>query len=305
MVGSDICGFIDPTTEELCARWQSLGAFYPFARNHHEPEENQEPYLWASVEAVTKKTLAMRYSLLPVLYTLFAAAHTNGGTVARSLMFNFPTDPETYPIDTQFMWGSALLITPVLTQGADSVRGYFPPAQLWYNAWNMTALDTNAPGAVGGWITLPCAIEDGIVLHIAGGSILPTQYPELTTAATRLNAFTLLVAFDANQSATGSLFWDDGSNLIDGADSIDLSFSASGASGQGLGWTVERNTYTGLLPPLTSLTLGGFQYNPSSIRLDDDPLQEGSWSYSATEKILTISGIKADLTRSGEITWTQ
>jgi alpha-glucosidase (family GH31 glycosyl hydrolase) len=84
--------------------------------------------VWASVAQISAKTLSVRYSLLLHVYnTLFFQVHMAGGVVMRPLFFNFAHHPATFAIQAQFMLGSVLLFTPVLTQGAMSVWGYFPP----------------------------------------------------------------------------------------------------------------------------------------------------------------------------------
>ena len=39
------------------------------------------------------------------------------------------------------------------------------------------------------------------------------QAPALTTKQSRMNNFSLLVALDSEESATGDLFWDDGESI--------------------------------------------------------------------------------------------
>ena len=116
MVGADICGFIGETTEELCARWHQLGAFYPFSRNHNTfGATDQDPgYFGEPLASIAREALTIRYFLLPYLYLLFYRHSVRGDTVARPLWHEFPTDLNTWDIDDQFLWGEALLISPVL-----------------------------------------------------------------------------------------------------------------------------------------------------------------------------------------------
>ncbi|XP_077980370.1 lysosomal alpha-glucosidase-like [Glandiceps talaboti] len=208
MVGADICGFGGNTTEQLCQRWQQLGAFYPFARNHNDIKANdQHPTVFSeAMQNSTRKALLIRYSLLPYLYTLFYKAHTDGSPVVRPLFFEYPKDKMTYSIDTQFLWGEALMITPVLNENATSVEAYFPDDDtVWYDYYTGAKVKR-------GRVELEAPM-DTINLHIQGGYIIPTQEPATTTKASRNNTFGLIVALSNYGRANGSLFWDDGETL--------------------------------------------------------------------------------------------
>ena len=119
-VGADICGFNGNTTAELCTRWMQLGAFYPFSRNHNSiGMKSQEPYVFG--DDTTRRcrfALNIRYTLLPYLYSLLANASATGSPVTRPLFFEFPEDLNAWSFsETQFMWGSALLVSPALVEG--------------------------------------------------------------------------------------------------------------------------------------------------------------------------------------------
>ena len=219
MVGADICGFIDDTTEELCARWIEVGAFYAFSRDHNAlGAANQELYLWPSVTEASQKALGMRYRLLPFMYTLLYKAHTEGSTFATPMWFTFPDDPTAVTVDEQFMLGDAVLISPVLEEGQQSVNAYFPK-QLWYD-FSDFSLDIDASSG-SQYVNIPTGLTD-VNVHVKGGSILPLQESAMTTTLGRKTPFTLLTALCPEGQASGSLFWDDGEQV-----SLDHYISAS------------------------------------------------------------------------------
>jgi len=200
LVGPDTCAIKTHSTltfdqrREMCIRWSQLGAFYPFARNHNKiGAPSQDPTAFgASAAAIIGDALRVRYALLPYLYTLFFQAHTGGTTVARPLFFEFPQDQRARVVERQFLWGPALLITPVLMPGAVSVDAYLPPEALWWDYFTGSLQTT-----LNGNVTLAAPL-DKFNLHVRGGFVIATQPPHdaLTTVAARQRPFELVVALN-------------------------------------------------------------------------------------------------------------
>ncbi|XP_053577142.1 lysosomal alpha-glucosidase-like [Bombina bombina] len=291
LVGTDLCGFVGNVTEELCVRWSQLGAFYPFMRNHNtEDAQSQEPFVFSQqAQTAIRTALIMRYSLLPYLYTLFHKAHTTGETVARALFIEFPSDPNTWTIDRQFLWGEALLITPVLEQGKTEVNGYFPFGT-WYSPESGTILQSK-----GEWVTLPASLQT-INVHIRGGYIIPGQYPGMNTEETRKNPLALIVALNTEGVAHGDLYWDDGDSLetFERGDYTQVIFLATNnvllsevikLNSQADGLTIGFVSVFGVSSPPAKVLVNGVP-NDFSYRLDDKVLRVRNLSLPISEQFL-------------------
>lgn len=223
MFGADTCGFNGNSDEELCNRWMQLSAFFPFYRNHNTLSAiPQEAYIWPSVAAATRSAIQIRYSLLPYMYTLFHAAHTTGSTVMRALSWEFPNDPSLAYGASQFFLGPAILVTPVLAQGATNVNGVFPGVgggskggAVYYDWYNQSAIDA---AIVGGGANVSIDAPLGhIPIYVRGGYVVPLQEPAYVTRDARRNPWGLLVALGLGGEAGGELYVDDGESVVQNA----------------------------------------------------------------------------------------
>ncbi|XP_019853735.1 PREDICTED: lysosomal alpha-glucosidase-like [Amphimedon queenslandica] len=293
LVGADICGFFDNTTSQLCMRWQQVGAFYPFSRNHNSYNTIAQDPTEFGEEVInsTRNVLLIRYKLLPFLYTLFYHAHTNGSMVATPLLSVFPSDTETWSNARQFMWGKALLISPVLEENATSVVAYFPKGR-WFDYRNGTEFVSK-----GQYVVILEAPLDYIPLHVLGGSIIPQQEPNTTTTLSKQNPYSLLVSLNATGESYGSLFIDDGEEL----DSIEnghytlLAFHVE--KGQ-LSSIVLSGGYSAAVNcTMNEVTVYGLSQEPAGVTGDD--VIDWNW----TNNVLFINVNVTNLNKPFTLNW--
>ncbi|KAI8479947.1 hypothetical protein Bbelb_423330 [Branchiostoma belcheri] len=306
-VGADICGFWDDATPDMCHRWMQLGAFYPFSRNHnYEGGAPQHPTHWDGVIAdASRDALQTRYTFLPFLYTLFYQAHTQGSTVVRSLMHEFIEDKLTWSIDRQFLWGPALLISPVLDQGEMDVNAYFPKGR-WYDYYSVNSDRQGrevAGSDQGRSLLLPCDM-DCIPVHIRGGHVIPTQEHANTTVYSRRKPLGLIVALDEAGRASGSLFWDEGED-IDTIGSNSYRMISFNVAESTLDITVERNGYTPD-PELRYETIQvfGSPTMPTGVTVNGQSVASDNIVKKTADKVWHLEGLSLSMGENHKITWT-
>jgi alpha-glucosidase (family GH31 glycosyl hydrolase) len=154
---------------ELLVRWYQFAAFTPVFQGAVGNKE-----IWnvgqkgdKSFDAIVK-SIQLRYQLLPYIYSTASTVVFNHETMLRSLLFDFQNDESVYDIDQQFMFGKALMVCPVTTQGAEKVEVYLPAETKWFDFWSGKLFE-------GGQKITVEATLDHIPLFVRQGSILPFE----------------------------------------------------------------------------------------------------------------------------------
>lgn len=220
-VGADICGFFgEKRDDELCARWTQLATFYPLARFHYELNSDaNEPYLMEEpYKSIALRAMLDRYQYLRHMYTCLFEASKNGGSCIDPLLYYFPKDENVYTdIDSTFMVGGALKVTPILTQLKEedtTFKAYFPSGK-WVNVADPTEIiDTREKG--GDTVDLKTT-RKSVNVHLKQGSMIAFQDNSdgsiKSVDSLIAEPISLLVNRDDNGYAYGTVFLDNGSSL--------------------------------------------------------------------------------------------
>lgn len=127
-MGHDVGGFAvdsdSPSDPELYVRWLQLGLFSPMLRTH--AQYMAEPYHYPEYASIILPLIKERYRWLPYNYTLAYENAKYGFPMVRPLNFYEPDTNIYDSIDDEYLWGSEVLVAPVMTQGAVSRKVSFP-----------------------------------------------------------------------------------------------------------------------------------------------------------------------------------
>lgn len=112
----DMGGFVTASPEDIYRRWLPFGFLSSHTRAHGAPPT--EP--WLISESFTKAfrdCAEMKYRLMPYVYAQAKDCSNKGLPMVRALFVEFPDDPGAWHVEDEYMFGSQILVAPLMEIG--------------------------------------------------------------------------------------------------------------------------------------------------------------------------------------------
>lgn len=158
---TDIGGFHsgDSTTDlfkELMIRWFQWSVFTPILRMHGDRQPHSQKIgdkgggirtsggpneIWSfgkTVENILIKFINLRENLKPYIKRMFDESTNSGIPIMRALFIEFPEDTKTLEnsYETTYMFGSEILVVPIVDYGVKSLKIWLPAGVDWIHAFS-------------------------------------------------------------------------------------------------------------------------------------------------------------------------
>lgn len=158
----DMGGFVTKSPDDLYRRWLPFGFLSSHTRAHGAPPT--EP--WLISESFTKafrQSAEMKYKLMPYVYAQAKDCSERGLPMVRALLVEFPDDPGAWFVEDEYMFGSQILVAPMLETGKS--RTVYLPRGKWIDYQTGKVYE-------GGYQTISTA-EIPCVILVKDGSLIP------------------------------------------------------------------------------------------------------------------------------------
>ncbi|KAJ1304276.1 hypothetical protein OPQ81_005436 [Rhizoctonia solani] len=183
LYGHDIGGLTGKhhPSPELLVRWCQQGAWHTRFTVHSWKEVSTTLWMYDSVEvegveitSILRDVVGFRYQIIPTMYSLYVNEYWKQGW--PPMFWYHSADPKTLALDEQFLFGSHILVAPVLSFQHRTKRVYLPSAvdgtneppewcELDTGIWH-----TSPPN--GGFINMDAPLSRTPVLARAGGILV-------------------------------------------------------------------------------------------------------------------------------------
>ena len=190
----DIGGFVSRKPESLYRRWTPFGMLTSHTRSHGAPPTEPWEYGEDFMNAF-RKADEMRYRLMPYIYAQAKDCAERGLPMLRALLIEYPDDPGSWLIDDEYLFGSDLLVSPLLEDTKER-DVYLPPGK-WID------YQTGMPYS-GGWHSI-AAGPIPIVVMVREGSVIPHIELAQSTLYMNWSELDLIVYATDSEKAKGQI----------------------------------------------------------------------------------------------------
>jgi alpha-D-xyloside xylohydrolase len=196
----DVGGFtaksVETMDQDLFARWLAFGMLSSHSRCHGDAPK--EPWLYGTNFMDRFRVIdGLKYQLMPYVYAQAKDSSEHGLPMVRALFLEFPDDAGSWLVDDEYLYGSRLLVAPLLHENETSRAVYLPPGT-WIDY-------QTGQSYTGGWQTITAGEIPEIIL-VRDGTALPQIALAQSTSQLDWSKLDLVVFAKDATTATASVF---------------------------------------------------------------------------------------------------
>ncbi|MGD0038359.1 MAG: TIM-barrel domain-containing protein [Bacteroidota bacterium] len=188
----DIGGFVNKKPENIYRRWTPFGMLTSHTRSHGAPPTEPWEYGEDFMNAF-RRADEMRYKLMPYIYAQAKDCTERGLPMLRALFIEYPDDSGSWLIDDEYLFGSDMLVAPLLEE-ITKRDVYLPPGQ-WIDYQTGKVYS-------GGWHMIEAG-KIPIVVLVREGSVVPHIALAQSTMQMDWSTLELIVYAIDSQNANG------------------------------------------------------------------------------------------------------